>query len=279
MIRRLFVAFLSTSLIVVQASAVPQGRSISIPCSPHLAELSGKPLAYEEEVEWDRPPKEAIALANERLPNTVAVIAAAPITQDEYQKVFTANVSTAKLTSAQASDVINIKQSLKSKLNKDSGDASFTAKQMKNVFGATDASFIIVIGHNEGGRLRLLDGSEVYLDEAVKAAWPKRVILLTCKSERFHRKNAPVASIKREVTYPQAFDTAAKVSDFIKNASGPVSIADVQAFVSRTETRAKGKRVAYFITTATCVAVSGIVLALIIRQLDPCDNKTNPGCS
>jgi len=284
MFRRAGAVFL-VLVFFAQPFLIAQDDDISTPCNAHLASItSTEPHALEKYFEKDRVPPAAEAIANKKLPNTVETIAVAPVTADDYKAIFVRDEAKKKepLTDAQNSEIADVQTELKAKLGKDHGDRDFTGDSYKKALQAKAASFIIVLGHNARGFLRLLDGKPVFLDEiATNAREDQRVIFISCESTK--HVSAPAGTISREITYDEGFGIAERLTKFIKSASGPLSLVEVQAFLSKDERIAKMKKLAFFVMKAACkvaggVAV-GIVVALIIRELDPCKDKDSPDCS
>jgi hypothetical protein len=81
------------------------------------------------------------------------------------------------------------------------------------------------------------------------------------------------------VTYAEAFEIAHRMTEFITNAGGPVSLADIQSQLTKEATATKYK-VAFFAMKVACAVGAAIVIGIIIRELDPCTNKNapEPGC-
>jgi len=267
--------------------SVPQGsfasqdemHSITTPCNAHLASISETaPHAYEKHFEWAKTPSAAREFAEKPLPNTVALIAVAPVTAEDYQAVFGhgKNKTKASVTEAQRKEIETVQNTLKADFDRNEGDRAFTQADYKKVVQAKTDSFVIVLGHNEEGMLRLLDGSLLFLDEIVASARSEqRVILISCDSASHVSNNQVAGTIGREVTYGEAFRIAGGIMRFIKDANRPVSLSDVQAELTKQGVGTTHK-VAFFIMKAVCAGAALIVVALIIRELDPCKDKNSP---
>jgi hypothetical protein len=81
------------------------------------------------------------------------------------------------------------------------------------------------------------------------------------------------------LTYDRAFAIASHITDFIKNATGPVSLNEIKAETEGTTTGVgAGLAISFFIMKALCAGGALIVVGLIIHQLDPCKDKDTPGC-
>jgi hypothetical protein len=286
MLKRFSAILLSVALFlgpIPRMAGQDDDGQITTPCNAHLASItSTEPNAYEKYFEWNKVPRAASQLANEKLPNTVETIAVAPITPDEYKTIFVRSKDKAaqNLTEAQSREVAGVQATLKSTLGKEHGDRDFDKDNYKKVLQAKAASFVIVIGHNEHGSLRLLDGNILFLDDVVRGARPdQRVILISCDSAKQVSAKDQAATINREVTYDEAFGIAGRISAFIKGAAGPVSLAEVQSQLAKDEEVSHMKKLAFFVMKAVCAAGTAIVIALIIRKLDPCKDKDSAGCS
>jgi len=127
-------------------------------------------------------PKTAAPDAGAKLPNTVALIAVAPVTVKDYRTIFSRSKDdeAAGVTEAQQKEIEAVESTLKAKFGKDTGDRDFGGNNYKKALQAQSASFVIVIGHNERGFMHMLDGSRVFLDDIVGAARPdQRVIMIS----------------------------------------------------------------------------------------------------
>jgi len=258
-------------------------REVTIPCNARLASLSdNSPFAYEKYFEWEKAPKVADADASAKLPNTVALIAAAPVTAKDYKTIFSGGKADggAGVTEAQQQEIEAVHATLKAKFGKDEGDRDFSGKNYEKMLRAQSASFLIVVGHNEGGYMHLLDGGKVFLDHIAAAARPdQRVIMISCDSASYVSSPA-AATINGKITYDRAFAIASHITDFIKAAKEPVALTDIKAELEENPTGVgAGLAISLFIMKALCTGGGLIVVGLLIRQLDPCkDDSHAPGC-
>jgi hypothetical protein len=278
---------MSASVLSLLLVGFPQGtlssqedaRSITTPCNAHLASISETtPHAYEKHFEWAKTPSAATEFASKPLPNTVELIAVAPVTAQDYRAIFGhgKTATKANITEAQRKELEGVQKTLRADFARDEGDRAFNKADFKRVVQAKTASFVIVIGHNEGGMLRLLDGGVLYLDEIVASARPEqRIILISCDSASRVYNTQVVGTIEREVTYDEAFGIARGIMKFIEETGGPISLSDVQAELAK-QGVSTTHEVAFFIMKAVCFGASLIVVALIIRELDPCKDKNSP---
>jgi hypothetical protein len=70
------------------------------------------------------------------------------------------------------------------------------------------------------------------------------------------------------------------VSTFIKGAGGPVSLVEIQSQLTKdAESTQTQHKIAFFVMKAVCGIGTAIIVALIIRALDPCKDEDSPGCS
>ncbi len=257
---------------------------ISTPCNAHLGSITDtQPHAYEKYFEWTQVPKAATALANQKLPNTVDIVALAPVTLDEYKRLFFHGKDKDKqtVTEAQRTEIERVRSTLKANFGKEQGDRNFNERTYKDVLQAKTASFVIIVGHNEHGMLHTLDGGSLFLDDIpASARLNQRVILISCDSASAVSNKRVAGTITRKVTYDVAFAIASKVSTFIKSASGPISLAEIQSEMTKqVESTQRNHKIAFFIMRAACVGGTAIIVALIIRELDPCKDKDSPDCS
>ena len=284
MLRNFSAILLSAALLFEPAFAQQSEGNITTPCNAHLGSLTDTaPHAYEKYFEWAKVPEAAAKFANERLPNTVETIAIAPVTPDEYNAIFGSGKDKAaqSLTEAQQKEIETVQETLKEKFHKDHGDRDFDEKGYKKVLQDEASSFVIVIGHNEHGMLRLLDGNLVFLDDIVAGARPNQRVILISRDSAKHTSNKELAAtINREVTYDEAFEIAGRVSTFIKGAGGPVSLVEIQSQLTKDAESTQTKhKIAFFVMKAVCGIGTAIVVALIIRALDPCKDGDSPGCA
>jgi hypothetical protein len=189
----------------------------------------------------------------------------APVTTDDYKQVF----GSKSVTAAQVKEVNHIKKALEERFNRSTGDRTFTDKTFDKTLKATKASFVIVIGHNEHGMLHLLDGSSIFLDDVVtKARQDQRVILISCESASRVSNPKTAGTVKRSITYDEAFELAGAITDFIEAAPQPVSLSEIQAHLAKHESLLKGRKIAYFVTKAVCAGATIVVVGLMLRWLD-----------
>jgi hypothetical protein len=258
-------------------------REVTIPCNARLASLSDESaFAYEKYFEWEQAPKVAAADANAKLPNTVALIAVAPVTAKDYKTIFFGGKAddSPGVTEAQQKEIEAVQATLKAKFGKDEGDRDFSRKNYEKMLQAQSASFLIVVGHNERGSMHLLDGSTVFLDRIAGAARPdQRVIMISCDSANYVSSPA-AATINGKITYDRAFAIASHITDFIKTAKGPVSLTEIKAELAESPIGVGASlAISLFIMKALCTGGALIVVGLLIRQLDPCkDDSHAPGC-
>jgi hypothetical protein len=282
MLERLIAIFLTILLSGLPQGVFAQGtaRTITTPCNAHLGSLTeSTPHAYEKYFEWTNVPSAAAAFANKKLPNTIEMVAVAPVTTDDYKAIFSPGNAKDKtsITEAQRKEIEGVQATLKTQFGRDKGDRAFNKNDYKKVLQAKAASFVIVIGHNEDGMLGLLDGNSIYLDEVVASARPgQRIILISCQSGSRVSSPQTAGTISRWVTYSEAFEIASQIIAFIKGAGGPLSLAEIQAQLTQHEGAQTTHKVAFFIMKAVCFGAAVVVVALSIRELDPCKDKDAP---
>jgi hypothetical protein len=148
------------------------------------------------------------------------------------------------------------------------------------VLQAKVASFVIIIGHNDHGDLHLLDGSTLLLDDVVRGGRSdQRVILISCDSSSFVSGTGTAGTINRKISYGEAFKIARQISAFITAASGPISLAEIQGELDRqVNSTVLTHKVVFFIMKAACVGGTAVVVALLIRELDPCTHSDRSDC-
>jgi hypothetical protein len=276
--------FLLTACLACTTTFAADDELISTPCRAHLVSLgAAEPHAYEHYFEHDHVPAAASEIANAKLPNTVAVIAVAPVTEADYRSVFgdgNNKDQSQGISPAQAQEIKAIRATLKSDFGRDAGDRDFNEANYKTVLQAKAASFVIVIGHNEHGDLHLLDGSTLLLDDVVRGVRAdQRVILISCDSSSVVSGKGTAATINRKISYGEAFKIARQISAFITAASGLISLAEIQGELDRqVNSTVLTHKVVYFIMKAACVGGTAVVVALLIRELDPCTHSERSDC-
>lgn len=283
MIKRVFAIFLSIILTSPTAFAADD-KAITTPCYAHMGSLGAtEPHAYEHYFEWTHVPTAASDVANAKLTNTVQTIAVAPVTEADYRAIFTEGNSKGHQTGispAQVKEIDRIRAVLKSDYGRDEGHRDFNQANYKAVVQGKVASFVIIIGHNDHGDFHLLDGSTLLLDDVVRAARSdQRVILISCDSAIFVSNKGSAGTITRKISYDEAFRIARTISAFITAAGGPLSIAEIQVKLDRqVNSTMLTHRVAFFVMKAACVGGTAVIVALIVRELDPCTDADKPGC-
>lgn len=143
----------------------------------------------------------------------------------------------------------------------------------------SDSSFMIIIGHNEGGRLRLLDGSSIHLNDLAAKAREQGAlpIIVSCKSREY--TTGQTVGLPFEVSYSEAVALATQVNRTLSRlaAERKLNLADLQAAL---ETEISSFKPGVKVKAATIAKkTSGglMTLAIILVLCELTDTECLPG--
>jgi hypothetical protein len=130
------------------------------------------------------------------------------------------------------------------------------------------ASYIILVGHNDGGNFIFNHGSNLLLADMIVTAsdQKKRLIVLSCRAKNYVPKGTPATS--GEISYPEALVIADKLSKFIEGRDGATSLSEINSQLTPIEGQATQHfRWKYIIVAGCKAAVSGVAIALLVYAL------------
>jgi hypothetical protein len=218
----------------------------------------------------------ANAASNSLLKPTIDTFLVAPTTSDEYVRIFgTIGASLQNLTMAQGVEIRRIRRQMQADFGQSAGSRDLNSKNFRAAITNSQSSFILIVGHNDNGFFRFLDGSYIPLDFLVMASKPdQRMIIVSCKAEAMLSNEAApkAAATRNDLTYAQAFEIAKTIQRYLASAGPRVSLQMVRQALQSAESeiafeynvRTIVKQVA-FATGAT------IVIAIVISG--PCLSK------
>jgi hypothetical protein len=200
-------------------------------------------------------PAEAQAVVNAPRPAEVQAFFSLPVTETEYRQVYRREIS-----ASHNADLEATREAVHALAEQGS---PLTSSKLAGAVHSTDDSYVLFVGHNEGGSFRFVDGSEQKLsDMAEIAVAEKKVpIFLSCGSSRY----APGAiGVHRDLRTSEALDAARAVVGFIRSRKA-VSPLEIQAFLNQTQQNLK---TVYLVQQGCHVAAGVLVVAIVIYLLD-----------
>ena len=280
----LLFAFCNLQASSLQENPGSESRRIETHCNEMMSYL-GKDPKYVKRFYFAEIPPPASKVAETPLRSTVHTFVVAPTTTAEYSTIFARESGTSSnkkpipITAAQSDEVATIQVQLKTILKREGVDSQLNEKSVGSAIKDSQASYIILIGHNEEGWFRFLDGSRILLDEIVSSARSdQRVILLSCgSSQRMSKQSAEMAAgVSADLTYAQAFELAARIQKVIESSKGEISLGAVKTQLQKATSDIQFKHeIGYFIMKAACFGGTLILVALVISALDPCHHDKN----
>ncbi len=264
-----------TSLASEQQNAKPR---LYDHCEHALAYITDEYQFYKT-LYFKQPPKEAISRVDSPQSQVIETIVVAPVTGDEYKNLyFQKEERDNPLTPVQAAEVAEVKEKLNGTFGLESGDRTINSKNYRDRIKQSKASFVILIGHNDMQHFHFLDGSAIPLDLLLSSVRPEQsLILISCESTKVidPHKWANIAGVNSDLTYPQAFDLAQKLSKSIGTSPTKVSLADVRQQVQKENAVQQIKYlVGYLLVKLACFGGPGIGAALVISAIDPCKDES-----
>lgn len=143
----------------------------------------------------------------------------------------------------------------------------------------TEASFMIIIGHNEGGRLRLLDGSSIHLNDLAarvrdRGALP---VIVSCKSREY--TTVPAVGLPFAVTYSEAVALAAHVNRVLSRLATEhkLNLTDLQAALESQVNAFKPDVEVKAAILAKKTSGGLVILAIILVLCEMTDTECLPG--
>ncbi len=256
----IFAVFANYSLVAQEPSQI---RS---QCDLHLSYLGDK-YDVAHVIGFTTPPANALEEANRGFPSSVSTVVVAPTNVDEYNRMFPRSATTGSVE--EIKDVADRLKQMSLTAASDWNGDNFEAR-----VGESKASYIILVGHNDGGDFIFNNGSHLLLaDMVVKASdQKKRLIVLSCRAKNYVPKGSPATS--REISYPEALFIADKLSKFIEGRSGATSLSEINSQLTPIEEHASQHFMWKYIIVAGCkAAASGVAIALLIYFLSDDDKK------
>jgi len=264
---RLITVWIAVFAISTNYSLIAQEPSgIRSQCDLHLSYLGDK-YDVTEVIGFTTPPASALVEASRGLPSAVNTVVIAPTNVDEYNKMFPTSATSGNVEEIRdiAGRLQQMSLAAASDWNRDNFEARL--KQSK-------ASYIILVGHNDGGNFIFNNGSNLLLADMVVTAseQKKRLIVLSCRAKNYVPKGTPATS--GEISYPEALVIADKVSKFIESRNGDTSLSEINSQLTPIEDQATQHFKWKYIIVAGCkAAVSGVAIALLVYALSDDDKK------
>lgn len=242
---------------------------LSSPCS--LLFTSGNWLS---QTVFPALPAEAAQTARVPVAGRLATINQLPATTDEFSRVF----STAKVTATDRQQMADAAAYLKS-LGMGRGLTEITAKTFDEFLQKTDATWVAIIGHNEGGEFRFLDGSteHIALLERSCSLRGKLCIFISCNSRDYIETDSRLG-MSRELTLKEGLYVAHRLNSIIGASTSQLSIVDVANQVARVSRNANIRFHVAYLALKGCGAMgTSIAVGLVIHSAECLDRKR--GCS
>src|SRR5580693_1973117 len=115
------------------------------------------------------------AVSNALLKPTIDTFLIAPTTFAEYIRIFGANESNPQdLTMAQSAEIRRIRRQMQTDFGQAAGNRDLNSKTFSRTIANSQSSFILILGHNDEGSFRFLDGTNALLDDLVTASKPNQ---------------------------------------------------------------------------------------------------------
>lgn len=223
--------------------------------------------------------KKADDTRNAILRPSVDTFLIAPVTSEEYVRIYGTNGTRPQdLTTAQSSEISGIRRQMQAGFGQSTGSRNLNSRNFKTVIANSHSSFILILGHNDKGFFRFLDGSSAPLDDLVTASKPdQRMIIVSCKAEAMLSNQAAprVAATQHDLTYAQAFEIAEKVQKYVASAGAHVSLEMVRQALQSAESRSRFTYNMGILVRPAVFASGAIVIALVISGGVPCVRKDN----
>ena len=272
MLLRATAALLATLLVLPPVYPVESSQIVK-PCGRHMAMFNlspgDDPLS---DIRFTHLPKEALPPARNPHPASVRSYFALPVTLSDFDTIYGTKHT---LTPQREKEIGLVKQALVAQKRPDV-DRNLTQNTLTRVLSREPATYLILVGHNEGGKFVFLDGSREDIGDfaATAAKYRKVAVFISCSAQRQVQKLG--VATRTDLTVAEALAIEAGLRTYF-DSSKTLNIEQVAARLRTEESHAKFKyRTRYLIMKASCAVISGILVAIIVEALDPCDDSAKP---
>ncbi len=246
-------------------------REVTSLCANHLANLSNEIT----DLAFDVVPPLARQAVRKEYPSTARLFIQLPVSDIDFRKIF----GKKPVSASDKDELRDVREKLKA-VNRNDGDRGVNADNFEKFLGSTKESFVVVVGHNERGTFKFLDGSGEGIGDLANAcaAAGKLCVFVSCQS-RSHLDNTGALGLSREVTFVQGIYIAKKVSEFINSRTEKATTPEVLASrLSRVELVSHLKHRVTYLIFKGCGSILGVVVVAIIIQAleDDCDGGKKP---
>jgi hypothetical protein len=215
---------------------------------------------------------------NNELRPSIDTFLVAPANSEEYVRIFgTPGTTSQDTTMAQLREIRRIRQQMKADFGGTARSPDLNSTNVRRAIRFSRSSFILIVGHNDQGSFRFLDGSSVQLDDFVDATRPdQRMIIVSCSAKAMLSNQAAhkAAATQDDLTYPQAFEIAKAIQEYLASAGPQVSLEMVRQALQRAESKsAFNYRMGIFVRQVAVLGGVTMVIALVISGGIPCLRK------
>lgn len=260
-----------TAVLTVSLSARSEEPVLKSPCEGGLrrardeilggARSASSPL--DGKVFADAP--ESVKLFSDQYASTVEVLWAIPTSTSEYRKVY--NVASGGET--KATKALQIKR-YKKEYQKEFGVKGRLVgrKEFDAALAHDRTSIFAIIGHNENGRFRFLDGATANLNELADSctAKMKLCVFVSCDSNEFIASKG--VGVDRSITATEARWITREIRTFLSKRE-MVTPNEMVEFVRAQSAKAKTKHRVVYVAQKGCGATSAAVaIALVVCTAD-----------
>jgi hypothetical protein len=231
-------------------------------CAWHFETL-GKDYDPRDSHLFATPPKIAKQIAETPIEASAKIVFAAPVTTLDVRHVYPKGKQvTGADVSETKSNLAMLKTFGRSDSDRSLGKANFT-----KMLDQSPESYIVLVGHNEGGQFHFLDGSTMDMEDIADecAKRHKVSVLISCKSQR-----DKVVGSTRDLTFAEAFCIAGLLKGYLSSAQQrheKIAPASLQTAFAKSEGSIGCNGTLRFFVLAGC-AGAGIAFAIVIVEAE-----------
>jgi hypothetical protein len=249
------------------------------PCAANimgsLGELGGgSDHLYTEGTIFERVPPSVVNVAQRPHPPTTTTVFAIPLDEGEYKSVFkgkeisqsvSRELNGARLAFRPSLDDITYYEKL-GVLGRLSPDRSRSRHDFEQFLATTDIQFILIAGHNDGGKFTYIGGEQISLpllgEDCERAR--KTCVFIVCHSKDYLRDGS--IGIGRELTLPEGAWITRKIERWLRSQDTDVSVEQLAAYVRNVSFQAHFRyHVSYFILGSCAIAGTPAVVYLLVE--------------
>ena len=257
-------------------SAKPIYRSL---CAKHMESLSSDSIHEIKSIAFTAPPNEAKKEASRRYKGTSRIFLELPLKDIHFKAMYGDEVT---VTAKDAHEMRDLEQKIASGPGLKAHDGLSASKFKENIQSGTKEGIVIVVGHNEDGLFRFIDGSSDDLADLANicSAAGQLCVFVSCNAYS-HLLGSNSVGLDREIGFAQSVDLAQSIVRFLSaHQDTGTSAEEIQNFVRGIKRDEKKVYETKLIAFEGCGEVEGrVVIAVYVHAIPPSCKEGKAKCT